>query len=229
MEASPGVQACVTVRDVAVEPPADLDAVRASYDAVADNYVAMVGDPGPWHRGSLESFAEQVRDVGPVLDAGCGPGRIAGFLRDRGVEVIGIDLSPRMIDHAREQRPDITFDVVSVTDVDLVPGSLGGVLAWWSWFNLPRDVLPAVVARMAEALRPGGLLMIGTHRGQGDVERARCYGDVPVSWTTHLYEPDELVETTVRAGLEPCIDLRIEADAASGLPGVIICARRPRA
>ncbi|MEH3153972.1 MAG: class I SAM-dependent methyltransferase [Gordonia paraffinivorans] len=212
---------------MAVDRPADLDAVRASYDAVADNYVAMVGDPGPWHRAALEAFAEQVRGVGLVLDAGCGPGRIAGFLRDRGVEVAGIDLSPRMIDHAREQRPDITFDVASVTDVELAPRSLGGVLGWWSWFNLPRDVLPAVVARMADALRPGGLLLIGTHRGEGDVERTRCYGDVPVAWTTHLYEPDELVEMAVRAGLEPWIDLRIAAEAASGPAGVVICARRP--
>ena len=217
----------VTVRGVAVDRPADLDAVRASYDAVADNYVAMVGDPGPWHRAVLEAFAEQVRGVGPVLDAGCGPGRIAGFLRDRGVEVAGIDLSPRMVDHAREQRPDIIFDVASVTDVELAPHSLGGVLGWWSWFNLPRDVLPAVVARMAEALRPGGLLLIGTHRGAADVERTRCYGDVPVAWTTHLYEPEELTVMAVRAGLEPCIDLRIAAEAASGLPGVVICARRP--
>ena len=58
------------------EAPADLDTVRASYDAVADNYVAMVGDPGPWLRSALDAFAEQVREIGPVLDAGCGPGWI---------------------------------------------------------------------------------------------------------------------------------------------------------
>lgn len=210
-----------------VESPSDLDAVRASYDAVADNYVQMVGDPGPWHRAALEAFAEQVRDVGPVLDAGCGPGRVAGFLRDRGVDVVGIDLSPRMIDHARRQCPDITFDIASVTDVDLAPQSLGGVLGWWSWFNLPRDVLPAVVARMADALRPGGLLMAGTHRGRGDVARTRCYGDVPVAWTTRLYEPEELTAMFTAAGLDVVVDIRVDADSGSALPGVILCAQRP--
>ena len=62
------------------EAPADLDTVRASYDAVADNYVAMVGDPGPWLRSALDAFAEQVREIGPVLDAGCGPGWISDYL-----------------------------------------------------------------------------------------------------------------------------------------------------
>ena len=50
----------------------DLDAVRASYDRVADNYVAMgMGDLGltPWLRAALTAFAEDVRGLGPVLDA----------------------------------------------------------------------------------------------------------------------------------------------------------------
>ena len=81
--------------------PADLDTVRASYDAVADNDVAMVGDPGPWLRSALDAFAEQVREIGPVLDAGCGPGWISDYLHRRGVDVSGVDLSPRMIEHAR--------------------------------------------------------------------------------------------------------------------------------
>lgn len=212
-----------------VESTSDLDAVRASYDAVADNYVQLVGDPGPWHRAALEAFAEQVRNVGPVLDAGCGPGRVAGLLRDHGVDVVGIDLSSRMIDHARRLRPDITFRVASVTDVDLDPESLGGVLGWWSWFNLPRDVLPAVIATMAHALRPGGLLMIGTHRGDGDVERTRCYGDVPVAWTTRLYRPEELTAMTAAAGLDVVVEIRVDAESSSELPGAIVCARRPGA
>ena len=97
--------------------PPDLEAVRASYDAVADNYVAMVGDPGPWLRSALDAFAEQVRGIGPVLDAGCGPGWTADYLHRGGVDVSGIDLSPRMIELARQQYPAVSFDVASVTEV----------------------------------------------------------------------------------------------------------------
>ncbi|GAA1906595.1 methyltransferase domain-containing protein [Williamsia serinedens] len=125
-----------------VESPSDLDAVRASYDAVADNYVQLVGDPGPWHRAALEAFAEQVRDVGPVLDAGCGPGRVAGLLRDHGVDVVGIDLSSSMIGHAR---------------------------------------------------------------------------------------PEELTAMTAAAGLDVVVEIRVDAESSSELPGAIVCARRPGA
>ena len=162
------------------QPPVDLDAVRASYDAVADNYLDMVGDPGPWPRAALDAFAEEVREIGPALDAGCGPGWISDYLHRKGVDVSGIDLSPRMIEHARQQYPAVSFEVASVTELDPKPGSLGGVLGWWSWFNLPREYLPDVIATMAHALRPGGQLIIGTHRGAGYYHpRTRCYGRCP--------------------------------------------------
>jgi 2-polyprenyl-3-methyl-5-hydroxy-6-metoxy-1,4-benzoquinol methylase len=38
-----------------------------------------------------------------VLDAGCGSGAQAQWLLDQGAEVIGIDLSPRMVEEARRR------------------------------------------------------------------------------------------------------------------------------
>ncbi|SHH62180.1 Methyltransferase domain-containing protein [Jatrophihabitans endophyticus] len=211
---------------MSAESPADLAAVRASYDAVADNYVAMVGDPGPWLRAALDAFAEQVREIGPVLDAGCGPGWISGYLRDRGVTVTGIDLSPRMIEHARRQHPDIPFAVASVTDTEPEPASLGGVLGWWSWFNLPREWLPRVIRTMARALRPDGQLILGTHRGEGEHPRTRCYGDVPVEWTTHLYQPEELTGWLTDAGLEIVAELLLPPQPPSRSPQLVVSARK---
>lgn len=213
-----------------MDTPADLDVVRASYDAVADNYVSTgMGDlgPEPWLRAALDAFAEQVRDVGPVLDAGCGPGHVAAYLHGRGLAVSGIDLSPRMVEHARRLHPEVSFTAASVTEVTPAPGSLGGVLGWWSWFNLPRDVLPRVVTTMAAALRPGGQLLIGTHVGEGDLARTVAYGDVPVRWTTHLYRPEELTALLTAAGLELVVELRFPDVPPSGRPQVVVVGRRP--
>jgi SAM-dependent methyltransferase len=210
--------------------PADLDDVRASYDAVADNYVAMgMGQLGaePWLRAALSAFAEQVREVGPVLDAGCGPGDASAYLHGLGVDVSGIDLSPAMVAHARRRFPDITFQAKSVTDVDPAPESLGGVLGWWSWFNLPREVLPQVLATMARALRPGGQLLAGTHCGEGSVVRTRSYGDVPVRWTTHLYAPEDLTAMMTTAGLAVVVEQRFPPTPQQPRPQVLLAARKP--
>jgi len=215
-----------------VRRPADLDIVRESYDRVADNYVDMVATTGlgdirthPWLKAAMDVFADSVGELGPVLDVGCGPGTVTAYLADRGVDASGVDLSPRMIEHARRLYPQRSFSVASSTDLDLADSSLGGVLGWWSLFNLPRDVLPRVLSSFARALRPGGQLIIGTHVGDGDVARTEAYGGVAVSWTTYQWRPEQLAALVEQAGLRPVAELRLPADGQIG-PVVVLVAQR---
>jgi len=217
-----------------VPQPADLDVVRDSYDRVADNYVEMVAttDLGdirtqPWLRAVLDVFAEAVGELGPVLDVGCGPGTVTAYLAERGVDVAGVDLSPRMIEHARRLHPECTFSVGSSTDLDLAEASWGGLLGWWSLFNLPRQVLPQVLSSFARALMPKGQLVIGTHVGDGDVHRTEAYGGVPVRWTTYRWQPEQLVALVEQAGLRPTAELRFPAHGPIG-PTVVLVAQRER-
>jgi len=215
---------------VQVQQPADLEDVRASYDRVADNYVDLaVGrlHNEPWLRAALDAFAEDVAGVGPVLDVGCGPGHVTAHLAARGLDVRGVDLSPRMVEHARLRYPSHRFDVASATQLNLAPASLGGVLGWWSLFNLPREVLPDVVADFARALVPGGQVLIGTHVGEQDIPRRQAYGGVPVTWTTHRWLPEQLVDVLLGAGLEPVAEMRFPASGDQP-PQVVIAARRTR-
>ena len=200
----------------------DLDPLRADYDRVADRYVDLgVGDLSgePWLRAVLSGFAEQVR--GPVLDVGCGPGQVSAFLAERGVQVSGIDLSPRMVALARQRFPELRFEVGSATDLGVPAGSLGGVLGWWSLFHLPRVRMLSVFEGFARALVPGGLVLVGFHVGAGDLHRTEAYGGVPVGWTTHLWQPGDLRELLAEAGLVPVTELRFES---RGVPQVVIAA-----
>lgn len=213
---------------------ADLEAVRASYDRVADNYVRLLETTGmgdvrvqPWLRAALDTFADAVRDLGPVLDVGCGPGTVTGYLRERGVDASGVDLSPRMIEHARRLHPDCRFSVGSATDLDLRPGSWGGVLGWWSLFNLPRGVLPDVLATFRRALVPGGQVIIATHVGDEDMARTEAYGGVPVQWTTYRWQPEQLTRLLEAAGLRVVAELRLPATDQQA-PGVVLVAQRDR-
>jgi SAM-dependent methyltransferase len=212
-----------------VQQPSDLDAVRDSYDRVADNYVELGMDdlgPYPWLRAALAPFAEAVSGLGPVLDVGCGPGTVTAHLARLGLDVSGVDLSPRMVEHARRRHPGLQFAVASATALDLAPASLGGVLGWWSLFNLPRETLPDVLTAFAEALVPGGHALVGTHVGDGDVMRTEAYGGVPVSWTTHLWRPEQLATLLADAGLEVIAELRLP-ESPPLRPQVLFAARRP--
>jgi SAM-dependent methyltransferase len=55
-----------------------------------------------------------------VLDVGCGMGDFFGWLKDRGVNVkyTGIDITPKMIETARERFPEAQFEVKSVHEIE---------------------------------------------------------------------------------------------------------------
>lgn len=206
--------------------------VRDSYDRVADNYVHLLTTTGmgdirshPWLKASIDAFADAVRDVGPVLDVGCGPGTVTAYLQEDGIDVSGVDLSPRMIEHAQRLHPECRFAVGSSTELDLEPKSLGGILGWWSLFNLPREVLPAVLANFYDALVPGGHLIVATHVGDDDVARTEAYDGVPVNWTTHQWRPERLTDLLEGAAFRVVAELRLPAEGQQG-PGVVLTARR---
>lgn len=220
------------MRRSGITPPPDLDVVRTSYDRVADRYVEMVAASSlgdirvqPWLRGMIDGFADEVRDLGPVLDVGCGPGTVTAYLRGRAVDATGVDLSPRMIDHARRLHPDCSFSVASATELELEPASFGGILGWWSLFNLPREVLGQVLRAFHDALVAGGQVIVATHVGDDDLQRTEAYGGVPVTWTTYQWQPEQLVDLLAAAGFRLVAELRLPAAAGIG-PGVVVVGQR---
>jgi trans-aconitate methyltransferase len=88
--------------------------IERSYDAVADEYARRIADElahKPFDRELLDRFAERVGTRRRVCDVGCGPGHVARYLHERGVDVFGLDLWPRMVEIARRLNPDIDFVV----------------------------------------------------------------------------------------------------------------------
>ncbi|MBU8860557.1 MULTISPECIES: class I SAM-dependent methyltransferase [unclassified Micromonospora] len=174
-----------------------LDDTRTSYDTVAAGYADLLRDAlsnEPFQRGILALFAELVRarGAGPVADVGCGPGRITRHLHDLGLSAFGIDLSPVMIDVARRDHPGLRFEVGSMTRLDLTDGYLTGLLAWFSLIHVPDDAVPAVLAGFHRVLRPGGVVLLGFHAGDGSRLKTQGYGGHPMRVHVHRRRPERV-------------------------------------
>ncbi|MBO3086029.1 class I SAM-dependent DNA methyltransferase [Cellulomonas fengjieae] len=198
-----------------------LDATRATYDTVAVDYARVVTGldaEGPLDRAMLADFADRVD--GPVADVGCGTGRLTAYLAGLGIDVVGIDLSPGMIEVARGAHPGLRFEVGSMTALDLPDESQAGVLAWYSIIHTPPHGLRAVVAELRRVLAPGGHLLLGFQAGH-DEHRAmtRAYGH-EVSCDAWLHAPDTVAALLEAAGF--VIDARLVREPAAG-------ERRPQA
>jgi SAM-dependent methyltransferase len=107
--------------------------------------------------------ADLVERFGPrtVLDGGCGTGRVAIELARRGIEVLGVDLDPDMLEHARTKAPELAWVCSSLADLDLGRSVDLVVLAGNVIPFAAPDVRAAVVEACARHLVPGGHLVAG--------------------------------------------------------------------
>ena len=107
-----------------------------------------------------------------VLDAGCGPGRVGGYLHQQGHTVVGVDLDPVLIAAAIEDHPGPTWLVEDLSELDL-PGRgvdadfdvivcAGNVMA----FAAP-STRPEILQRFVAHLKEGGRAVIGFGSGRG--------------------------------------------------------------
>jgi SAM-dependent methyltransferase len=201
---------------------------RTSYDTVAASYADYVRDAiagNQYLRAALGMFAGSVLAAsgGPVADVGCGPGEVAAHLHELGVDAFGIDLSPGMIEVARRDHPGLRFEVGSMTELDLPAASVTGLIAWWSLIHIPDDEVPTVFSHFHRALRPGGVLQLGFHVGEGSRLRTEGYGH-PMKIHVHRRQPEQVATWLRDAGFEIEAQLLIDPDAR--VPGAILFARR---
>jgi ubiquinone/menaquinone biosynthesis C-methylase UbiE len=204
---------------------------RTSYDTVAASYAELTRhllDETPEERAVLALFADLVRarGCGPVVDVGCGTGRITGHLRMLGLDAFGIDLSPGMIDVARRDHPGVRFDLGSMTDLTLADASVTGLVAWYSLIHIPDDDISSVLTHFRRVLRPGGPLLLGFHVGDESRMKTEGYGGHPMKVHVHRRQHDQMIEWLNEAGFAVEAHKTLTS-AESKLGGIILARRHP--
>ncbi len=139
----------------------------SAYDPIADWYAAQT------RSGSLRRFLdhlargllEMAGDVSGtrVLDAGCGEGHVARLFASHGARVVGVDISPRLLEYARE------LEARNRHGIEFVEGDLGkGLPSHKGAFDLATanmmlddcEDLTGVLSGIADALKPEGRLLL---------------------------------------------------------------------
>lgn len=141
------------------------DNVQAAYDAIAAAYQAELGselDKKPLDRALVQGFLELV-GPGPIADVGCGPGHVTRFVAERHEDVLGVDLSPAMIQLAREAAPELEFVVGSMLDLPAADNAWAGAIAFYSIIHFTPQDRAKACRELARAVRPGGWLLLAFH------------------------------------------------------------------
>ncbi|MEV5508917.1 class I SAM-dependent methyltransferase [Streptomyces orinoci] len=134
-----------------------------SWDTIADWYAALLRAGSAMHDFNREVLLEHLpEELGGhrVLDLGCGEGIIARAVAKRGASVVGIDPSPRMIEHARAAGAARPGTVIYSVDDGCVLSTVAADSVDWVTAGLSLNNVPdleAALLAVRRVLTVGGL------------------------------------------------------------------------
>jgi SAM-dependent methyltransferase len=172
------------------------------YGLIAD-YWATVNLDAP----ELDLYERHLRS--PVLDAGCGAGRLLAPLRDRGFDIDGCDVSADMIERCRQRVPEATLWVSALHELDpprryasiLCCGVLG--------LGSTRGQDVRSLERLHDALLSGGTLLLDNEES-------------PFSWRVRDWGKRSEGEISLRHRVDAvdeadrCVHMTLRAETADG-------------
>jgi SAM-dependent methyltransferase len=113
---------------------------------------------GEWH--VLRGMLPELKDKN-VLDLGCGYGWHCRYAREQGARsVLGIDISEKMIERAREfnEDPNITYRQAAIEDIDFEPGQFDVAVSSLALHYIEDFV--SVCRKIYNSLAPGGSFIL---------------------------------------------------------------------
>jgi SAM-dependent methyltransferase len=208
----------------------------------------VAADPGhsSWYVERFRSMAAAGRDLAGearlidamvdrgarILDAGCGPGRVASELARLGHDVVGVDVDPVLIEAAVADHPGPRWIVEDLAELDLSAHGIsepfdaivcaGNVMTF-----LAPSTRPEVLRRLRGHVRAEGRVVIGFGAGRGyefatflaDARRAGLEADLLLStWDLRPWRADaDFLVAVLRPGQGA--GLPAEAEGGTQVPG----------
>jgi 2-polyprenyl-3-methyl-5-hydroxy-6-metoxy-1,4-benzoquinol methylase len=131
--------------------------VRDSYTSFAHEFDQTRQAPWP----EFDHFLAYTRKHAKVLDAGCGNGRLADFLKPKEVSYLGIDHNSALLEAAQTNHPQAQFELADMADLKLEEEAFDNVYCIAAFHHLPTKKLrKKVLADFHKTLKPDGILIL---------------------------------------------------------------------
>jgi SAM-dependent methyltransferase len=127
----------------------------------AEDWIRWAREPGhdSYWRFHREAFLSLVPPPGRLtLDLGCGEGRVSRDLRALGHRVVGVDVSERMVEAAREADPGGEYVVADARSLPFPDAHGDLAVAFMSLMDV--NDMPGAVRELARVLEPGGRTVV---------------------------------------------------------------------
>lgn len=178
---------------------------RHAYNLAAQKYDALFHDEmtrKQYDRNLLDGFARSFGHGSLICDAGCGPSaHIGRYIFDKGVPVVGVDISERCTEIARRHNPGMRFVQADIAELPFADETFDGIIAYYSIIDTPKRHIGRLFREFWRTLRPRGLLLTAVKAGAGEGYQGELLG-IPVEIWLALFTEEEIAGYYEQAGFE---------------------------
>jgi len=143
---------------------------RKAYNIAAEKHHVLFHNEmneKEYDRNLLDSFADRFSDNSLICDAGCGPsGQIGRYLFEKGFNIIGIDISEKCVQLARQNNPGMKFECGDIGCMPFKDRCFDGVISYYSIIDTPKRYLNKIFSEFRRVLKPGGYLLVAVKAGK---------------------------------------------------------------
>lgn len=153
-----------------------------------------------YDRKLLDSFAARFNKDSLICDAGCGPSaHIGRYLFDKGINVIGVDISEKCVELARLNNPEMKFECADISNMSFDDNSFDGLISYYSIINTPKIYMDKIFAEFRRVLKPNGYLLVAVKAGTTEGYIDDLLG-VETKIYSSLFTQEEIVAYFSQAG-----------------------------
>lgn len=176
---------------------------RQAYNLVAQKYHDLFHremEEKEYDRKLLDGFAANFGGNSLICDAGCGSsGHIGRYLFDKGIPVVGVDISDRCVELARANNPGMRFERGDIGALGFPDETFDGIIAYYSIIDTPKNCVGRIFNEFHRVLKPGGLLLVTVKAGSTEGYLNELLG-IETDIYFSLFSQDEIRDYFEQAG-----------------------------
>lgn len=193
--------------------------VRRGYNQAAGNY--LKGRDQFKNDKYLQKLSQLLKPKSTILDIGCGAGiPIDSFLIDKGHQVIGIDISEKQIELAKNNVPEGRFEVKDMSDLKESEYQVDAIISFYAIFHTSRETHPTLFKKINSFLPIGGLILVSMGSSDWEGKESNFFG-TEMYWSH--YGQDKNRQIIQNTGFNIILD---EIDTTGGEKHQIILAKK---
>lgn len=195
------------------------DLVRQGYYKVAENYLS---DRKQFRSDKyLERLLTLLKPSSTILDIGCGSGEpIDKYLIERGLRVVGVDISEKQVELAKKNISKAIFEVKDMSELRYGEYQVDAVISFYAIFHIPRDKHQELFKKINSFLPTGGYILVTMGVSEWEGLEDDFHGTK--MWWSH-YGSEKNRDLIENAGFEIILD---EIDTSGGEKHQVIVARK---